>query len=155
MVWYRFEYFLNSSDTKQDSVSSRVGEREGCLRSFFFPPYSRKWWIWWPRGVGVVPEPPGEAGPSLLGGSKEGDFQCQPGVYPSWGNTIFSFVGFFKKTNLEARKFAKTVQRVYKSLWVLTIGTSQSSKSSFGASGWRSLKDSCYCGGICCHSGPL
>lgn len=65
----------------------------------------------------MVPEPPGEAGPLLLGGSKEGDFQCQPGVYPSWRNTIFSFVGFFFfKTNLEARKFAKTVQRVYKSL---------------------------------------
>lgn len=104
----------------------------------------------------MVPEPPAEAGPSLLVGSKAGGFQCQP-ESTLHGEIQFSLllVFFFKKTNLEARKFAKTVQRAYKSLRVLTIGTSQSSKSSFGASVWRSLKDSCYCGGICCHSGPL
>lgn len=63
----------------------------------------------------MVPKPPGEAGPSFLGGSKAGNFQCQPGVYPSWGNKIFSFVGF-KKKDLEAGKFVKLVQRVFKSL---------------------------------------
>lgn len=63
----------------------------------------------------MVTEPPEKAVSVLLDGSNAGNFQCQWGVYPSWGNMIFYFVDLYLKTILGAWKFAKIVQRVSKS----------------------------------------